>query len=127
LQPGEQIVFQDRDVRYIKGKLNAAPGTLSLTNQRLAFEQQTLVASVIGFLGMALLDHLGPVLPSKVTASLSPAQVASFSRGKWGLNRNVIRLRAADGAGYTFVVSEFDTWVPYLTQAGIRLEAGVSA
>lgn len=127
LQPGEQILFQDRDVRYIKGKLSAAPGTLTLTNQRLAFEQQTLIGSVIGFLGMALLDHLGPVLPNKVAVSLSPTQIVSFSRGKWGLNPDVIQLKAADGAEYTFVVSEFDTWAPYLTQAGIRVEAGVPA
>lgn len=124
LQPGEQIVFQDRNARYIKGKLNAAPGTLSLTNQRLAFEQRSVIPSAFGLLGMLI---LGPLFPGKVTVSFPPTQVASFSRTKFGLNQNVIQLKAADGTEYTFAVSKFDKWAPYLTQAGIRLQAGVTA
>lgn len=124
LQPGEQLLYQDRNARHIKGKLNAAPGSLILTNQRLAFEQRSLIPSAFGLLGLLI---LGPLFPGKVTVSFSPTQIASFSRSKIGINQNVIQLKAADGTDYTFAVSKFDKWAPYLTQAGIRLLAGVPA
>ena len=117
LEPGEQIVKEGKGSTYIKGKLNNSQGNLVLTNRRLVFDQMSPIVYMFGILGMLL---LGPLLPKKTVVNLPLGQIASFSRGKFGLNKNVMVLGTADGTQYRFGVSKFDQWAPVLTQAGVR-------
>ncbi len=116
LNDGEQVLKEDGSARYAKGRLNVSPGKLMLTNQRLGFERNNPVAAAFGLLGMLL---LGPLLPRKLVVDLPLGQLASFARGKYGINQNVVVVNALDGAEYKFVVSKFDAWAPLLAQAGI--------
>ncbi|HEX6798718.1 MAG TPA: hypothetical protein VF116_13500 [Ktedonobacterales bacterium] len=120
LETGEQILFEDGFARHVKGKLNLVPGKLILTNQRLAFERRSVVASSFGLLGVLI---LGPLLRGNVTIDLPRMQLAAFSQGKYGRNQNVVQLVSTDGTEYTFTVSKFDQWAHHLTQAGIALHA----
>lgn len=122
LEASEQILFEDGYARYVKGKLNLVPGKLILTNQRLAFERRSPVASSFGLLGILI---LGPLLRGKVTVDLPRMQLASFSQGKYGRNQNVVRIAGTDGAEYNFLVSKFDQWASRLTQVGIPVHAAV--
>ncbi|HEX6819091.1 MAG TPA: hypothetical protein VF120_12005 [Ktedonobacterales bacterium] len=117
LEPGEQIVKEDKRSTYIKGKMNSSQGSLALTSQRLVFDRMSPVAYLFGALGMLL---LGPLLPKKTVVSLPLGQIASFSRGKYGFNKNVVVLGTADGAEYRFGVSKYDQWAPVFAQAGIH-------
>jgi hypothetical protein len=116
LNDGEQVFKEDGSARYAKGKLNVSPGKLVLTNQRLGFERNNPVAAAFGLLGLLLLS---PILPRKLVVDLPLGQIASFTRGKYGINQNVVVVSAHDGAEYRFIVSKFDAWAPVLAQARI--------
>ena len=115
LEAGEQVLLQDKSARYIKGKLSIYPGTLVLTNQRLAFEQRSSIALAFGLLGMLI---LAPLLPGKVVVNLPPAKLAGFSRGKYGRNENVVAIATREGEEYRFL-AQFDRWASVLAQAGV--------
>ena len=114
LQDGEKVVRGDT-ASYVKGKLNVASGKLTLTDRRLVFEQSSVIASAFGLLGALV---LAPLLPRKVVMDLPLGQVASFSRGQYGLNKNVVMITARDGKEYRFA-AKFESWVPVLSMAGI--------
>ena len=114
LQDGERVVKGD-GARYIKGKLNVMPGVLTLTDRRLVFDQRNAVASAFGLLGALV---LGPILPRRVVVDLPRGQIASFARGQYGRNQNVVTINSADGKDYRFL-APFDAWAPVLAQAGV--------
>ncbi len=115
LEEGEQMRKQDKSARYVRGGLAAPSGTLTLTNRRLAFEQINPIAGSLGLMGTLLTN----VLPHQLVVNLPIGQVSSFSRGKYGLNENVMVVSAADGSEYRFI-THFDEWAPTLTKAGVR-------
>jgi hypothetical protein len=116
LNDGEQVLKEDGSARYSKGKLNVSPGKLVLTNQRLGFERNNPVAAAFGLLGMLLLS---PILPRKLVVDLPLGEIASFARGKYGINQNVVVVTTREGQEYRFIVSKFDAWTPVLAQARI--------
>ena len=122
LQAGEQAIKGD-SASYVKGKLSVWPGVLTLTNQRLVFDQRNAIASAFGLLGALV---LGPILPRRVVVDLPLGQIASFSRGQYGRNQNVVAINSRDGKNYRFLAG-FDAWAPVLAQAGIAQEQPASA
>jgi len=115
LNDGEQLIKAE-GARYAKGKLNVMPGVLTLTDRRFVFDQRNAVASAFGLLGALI---LGPILPRRVVVDLPLGQIASFARGKYGINQNVVVVTTPEGQEYRFLVSKFDAWTPVLAQARI--------
>lgn len=114
LDAGEQVVRMDKSARSVKGKLSVSPGNLALTNQRLVFERRSSFALAFGLIGALVFS----ALPGKLTMNLPLGQVASFSRGSYGMNKNVLLIMGRDGVEHKFIVN-FDAWASMLAQAGI--------
>ena len=114
LPTGEQKV-KSSNATYITGRLKVAPGALILTDRRVAFEQRSRFVTAFGLLGYLV---LGSLLPRKIVVNLLLSQIASFTRGQYGRNRNVVTILARDGSQYQFG-AKFDSWAPLLTSAGI--------
>jgi hypothetical protein len=114
LQDGEQKVKRS-NATYITGRLKVAPGALILTDRRVAFEQRSRFVTAFGLLGYLV---LGSLLPRKIVVNLPLSQIASFARGQYGRNRNVVAILARDGSQYQFGAT-FDDWAPLLIRAGI--------
>ena len=114
LQAGERLIKSDA-AGYIKGKLGMVNGVLTVTDRRLVFDQNHPLVAALGLLGVLV---LGRILPRKDIVDLPLSQVVSFSRGKLGINRNILSIQAIDGREYRFSVP-FDKWAPAVVRAGV--------
>lgn len=121
LRDGEQSV-KSGSASYIKGKLNAAPGVLTLTDQRLVFSQRNAVFAAFGLIGALL----GMLSKGKDVVDLPLGQIAGFSRGKYGINTNVVVIETRDGQTHRFG-AKFDDWAAVLVPAGIAQSQPVAA
>ncbi len=126
LQNGEHLLKQQDNAVWVRGKFNNVVGKLILTNQRLAFEQRSVIRSAIlsqfGIVG----DITDAVTPRNIVVNLPLGQLASFSRLKVVSSRKVIPITTKSGEEFLFSGPKFEQWAPVLMQVGL-FEAGQAA
>jgi hypothetical protein len=123
LQEGERLIKQQDNAVWVRGTFNNVVGKLILTNQRLAFEQRSVIqSSVLGQFGVAgtLADE---ALPRNIVVNLPLGQLAAFSRLKVVSSRKVLPIITRNGEEFLFSGPKFEQWAPTLLQAGLY-EAG---
>ncbi len=104
LESGEQIIKQETAI-YIKGKIRGYPGKLVLTNNRLVF--QKTMNFMFGLLGMLISSIRGRVL-----IDLPLSSIAGVERTKFGLNKNVLLLKAKTGEEHKITISKtIEEWI----------------
>jgi hypothetical protein len=119
LQQGEQLIKQQANAVWVRGKFNNVVGKLVLTNQRLAFEQRSIIqSSILSQFGVAgnLADA---AIPRNLVVNLPLGQLASFSRLKVVSSRKVLPITTRSGEELLFSGPKFEQWAPALMQAGL--------
>jgi hypothetical protein len=123
LQQGEQLLKEQDNAVWVRGTFNSVVGKLVLTNQRLAFEQRSVIQSSIlsqfGVVG----DLADGVLPRNVVVNLPLGQVATFAHLKVVSSRKVLPITTKTGEEFLFSGPKYEQWAPVLMQVGL-LPAG---
>jgi hypothetical protein len=126
LQEGERLIKQQDNAVWIRGTFNNVVGKLILTNQRLAFEQRSVIqSSILGQFGVvgALADE---ALPRNIVVNIPLGQLAAFSRLKVVSSRKVLPIITKNGEEFLFSGPKFEQWAPSLLQTGLYEAAQVS-
>jgi hypothetical protein len=89
----------------IKGK-RAVPGRLYLTSQRLVFLQANPVLALFGAIGGLL---TATVKPKRVGVDIPLAGITGVTRGKFGINKNILEVSRA-GAEPVRLAVKYDEW-----------------
>jgi hypothetical protein len=119
LQEGERLIKQQDNAVWVRGTFNNVVGKLILTNQRLAFEQRSVIqSSILGQLGAvgALADE---ALPRNIVVNLPLGQLASFARPKVVSSRKALPIITKNGEEFLFSGPKFEQWAPILLQVGL--------
>jgi hypothetical protein len=119
LQQGEQLIKQQENAVWVRGTFNSVVGTLQLTNQRLAFEQRSVIkSSILGQFGVAgmLADE---ALPRNLVVNLPLGSLSSFAPPKAVSSRKVLPIITRNGEEFLFSGPKFEQWRPALLQAGL--------
>lgn len=119
LQYGEQLIKQQDNAVWVRGTFNSVVGKLILTNQRLAFEQRSVIkSSILSQFGLAgtLADE---ALPRNIVVNLPLEQLASFARPRVVSSRKVLPINTRNGEEFLFSGPKFEQWGPALLQAGL--------
>ncbi len=119
LQPGEQLIKEQDNAVWVRGRFNNAVGKLVLTTQRLAFEQRSVIQSAVlsqfGVVG----DLADGALPRNVVVNLPLGQLATFAPLKVVSSRKVLPIMTKNGEEYLFSGPKYELWAPVLAQAGL--------
>ena len=103
LRPGE-IIIHDGAMNRVVNKMNIQGGSAYLTNQRfMRFKQSTGMQLLIGLFALLFKD--------KPDFEVELGNIQSITRGKQGLNKNVIMMTLNDGVEYKLVCNKFDQWM----------------
>jgi hypothetical protein len=119
LQPGEQLVKQQDNAVWVSGTFNNVVGKLILTNQRLAFEQRSVIqSSILGQFGLvgSLADA---ALPRRTVVNLPLGQLSAFSQVRVVSSRKVLPILTRSGQELLFSGPKFEQWAPALLQMGL--------
>ena len=119
LLPGEQLIKQQDNAVWVRGSFNNAVGKLILTNQRLAFEQRSIIqSSILGQFGLvgSIADA---ALPRNIVVNLPLGQLAAFSRERVVSSRKVLPIMTKSGQELLFSGPKFEQWAPALLQIGL--------
>jgi hypothetical protein len=126
LQEGERLIKQQDNAVWVRGTFNNAVGKLILTNQRLAFEQRSVIqSSILGQLGVVgtIADE---ALPRNIVVNIPLEQLAAFSPVKVASSRKVLPVITKNGVEFLFSGPKFEQWAPILLQAGLYEAAQAS-
>ena len=127
LQEGERLIKQQDNAVWVRGTFNSVVGKLILTNQRLAFEQRSVIqSSVLGQFG-AVGTIADAALPRNIVVNLPLGQLAAFSRLKVVSSRKVLPIITKNGEEFLFSGPKFEQWAPTLLQAGLYEAAQASS
>jgi hypothetical protein len=126
LQEGERLIKQQDNAVWVRGTFNNVVGKLILTNQRLAFEQRSVVqSSILGQLG-AVGTIADEALPRNIVVNVPLGQLAFFARLKVVSSRKVLPIITKNGEEFLFSGPKFEQWAPILLQAGLYDSAQAS-
>ena len=127
LQEGERLIKQQDNAVWVRGTFQNVVGKLILTNQRLAFEQRSVIqSSILGQFG-AVGSIADEALPRNIVVNLPLGQLAAFSRLKVVSSRKVLPIITKNGEEFLFSGPKFEQWVPILLQAGLYEAAQASS
>ena len=119
LQEGERLIKQQDNAVWVRGTFNNVVGKLILTNQRLAFEQRSVIqSSILGQLG-AVGTLADEALPRNIVVNLPLGQLASFARPKVVSSRKALPIITKNGEEFLFSGPKFEQWAPILLQVGL--------
>ena len=101
------------NVTYLKSSVMAMPGKLSLSGQILELE-----AHKQGVGGMGI---LGALLKRKVESTnhgfkWPVSEISEITRGKHGVQKNVLEVRNSKGEQFRMIVQDFEEWKSLLEQ-----------
>jgi hypothetical protein len=119
LQAGERLIKQQDNAVWVRGTFNSVVGKLILTDQRLAFEQRSVIqSSVLSVFGVAgtLADE---ALPRNIVVNLPLGQIAAFARTKVVSSRKVLPIITKSGEELLFSGPKYEQWAPTLVQVGL--------
>src|SRR5215831_13571935 len=119
LQEGERLIKQEDNAVWVRGTFNNVVGKLILTNQRLAFEQRSVIRS-------SILSQFGVVgtladatLPRNIVVNLPVGQIAAFAPPKVVSSRKVLPIITKSGEELLFSGPKVERWAPALVQVGL--------
>jgi hypothetical protein len=117
LSPDETLIKESMTFRIV-GKINNKQGTLFLTSKRLVFHKRPWWTH--GLIGVFSL-----LLKGKFEFEIPLSMVSEIAKTKFGFNKNVLTVKAADGSEYRFVV-KFVDWLDalkntYIAYSTLRL------
>ena len=119
LQEGERLIKQQDNAVWVRGTFNNVVGKLILTNQRLAFEQRSVIqSSILGQFG-AVGTIADEALPRNIVVNIPLGQLAAFSKLKVVSSRKVLPIITKNGEEFLFSGPKFEQWAPILLQAGL--------
>jgi hypothetical protein len=126
LQHGEQLLKEQDNAVWVRGRFNNVIGKLVLTTQRLAFEQRSVIQSSIlsQFGGVGQLADAA--IPRNIVVNLPLGQLATFAQLKVVSSRKVLPITTKNGEEFLFSGPKYEQWAPVLMQAGLLVaEQGV--
>jgi hypothetical protein len=114
----DEVLIKESMANRIEGKMNVKQGTLFLTSKRLVFHKRQWWAH--GLIGVFSL-----LLKGKFEFEIPLNMVSEIAKTKYGFNKNIFTVKAANGSEYRFVV-KFADWLDalkntYIAHTTLRL------
>ncbi len=120
LQQGEQLLKEQDNAVWVRGRFNNVIGKLVLTTQHLAFEQRSVMQSaILSQFGVAG-DLADAALPRNILVYLPLGQLATFAQVKVVSFREVLPITTVTGEEFLFSGPKYEQWAPVLLQVGLR-------
>jgi hypothetical protein len=127
LQQGEQLLKEQDNAVWVRGRFNNVVGKLVLTTQRLAFEQRSVIQSAILSQFGGAGELADAAMPRNVVVNLPLAQLAKFAQVKVVSSRKVLPITTKYGEEFLFSGPRYEHWAPVLTQVGLIDAAQMSS
>jgi hypothetical protein len=127
LQQGEQLLKEQDNAVWVRGRFNNVVGKLVLTTQRLAFEQRSVIQSAILSQFGGAGELADAAMPRNVVVNLPLAQLAKFAQVKVVSSRKVLPITTKNGEEFLFSGPRYEQWAPALTQVGLIDAAQMSS
>jgi hypothetical protein len=107
--PTDPLLYQCSGGRF-RGKFRMYFGRFEVTPTRLVYFEHSAWWQPFGALGMLLARSAR----GKRAAEFDHAQIRSFARGKFGLNKKILDLTMTDGTTHRFSIDKFDELIALL-------------
>lgn len=106
----DETILKKGFASHLESKMKLRSGTGYLTNQRFMYYRSRLPWLLDGELTTLL-------FPRVMAIEIPLHSIASISRGKYGLNKNVLIIKTKMGQEHSLIMEKFEKWFSALSDA----------